>query len=403
MSRAPEPMEKSQVNPNGHPMQMQHNGNMQSYHGHGPTHCSPRQQPQQHFNQQGYSQPYPEFHPSQYQGHHSPHHNHYQMPTNSNMPSNMPSHGVSSQNVNVVDFKPDVMAQHNMSQMQNCQRNANSMGYTQSPASIGLVDQDGRYIPATAGGGHPYDNPYTTHPTTNADAYHQINDSHTYRPRNVSRDRTDSRHANQYARNRNPSTHSKAFNDIIDERIGTHASAVSAAKAASTASSRALSDMIDERVDVATKASASAAAAAAAKNVASKVPNVATATKPTRTEQTMTKADMDSVLKSLEATNAKTSQRENEVKMRSMIDERFHQLSSSASAKTSSGAYDDARASASSSVRTAAHPDTRSSDAFNNKSKSEQEEMVGSAVRRVFERRNQESDSGRRRPRDGSY
>jgi hypothetical protein len=318
----------------------------------------------------------------------------------------MPSHGVSSQNVNVVDFKPEVMAQHNMAQMQNCQRNANSMGYTQSPASIGLVDHEGRYIPATAAGAHPYDNPYATHPTTNGDAYHQINDSHSYHPPSVSRDHTESRRTNQYARNRNPSTHSKAFNDIIDERIGTHASAVSAAKAASTASSRALSDMIDERVDVATKASASAAsasAAAAAKNVASKVPNVANSIKPPRTEQAMTKADMDSVLKSLEAANAKTSQRENEVNMRSMIDERFHQLSSSAAAKTSAAAYNDARASSSSGLHTASHPDTRTSDAFNTKSKLEQEEMVGSAVRRVFERRNQESDSGRRRPRDGSY
>jgi hypothetical protein len=158
-------------------------------------------------------------------------------------------------------------------------------------------------------------------------------------------------------------TASRAFNDIIDERIGTHASAVSAAKAASTASSRALSDMIDERVEISKKKSTPSA-----ETIASKVPKVADEIKTATAEAPMTKREMTEMLDRIDATKtAKAASTKRE--MNSMIDERFHQLNSSNATKTSSP------------VRTASHNDVP----FNNKSKEQQRQLVGDAVRQVMD------------------
>jgi hypothetical protein len=375
--------------------------------------------------------------------------------------SNMGPYAPNTQNVNVVDFKPDVMAQHNMAQTQNnYQQNANYMGHTQSPASIGLLDSYGCYIPATAadaphyearsgahiGPDHPYNNPRS----------HMRNSGHDSRPFHPGYDKRGRPHgydehghplgcdydgyqSNGYSngngshakRDQDTShTNSHPFNDVINERMGSRASAVSAAKAASTASSRALSDMIDDRVAVSHKAAASAAAA---KEVASKVPKVATSTKTTPTEQTMTKADMDSVIKSIEAKDARTSTREmksmidqrfhqlnsaNAAKTaaaaatdsratKSMIDERFHQLNSANTAKTSASAHADSRAAAYTNSRASAYTDRNTTASFNEKSKKEQRELVGEAIRRVTEHVTEHGDEGsgpgRRYTRSDSY
>jgi hypothetical protein len=381
--------------------------------------------------------------------------------------SNMGPYPPNTQNVNVVDFKPDVMAQHNMAQTQNdYQQNANYMGHTQSPGSIGLLDSYGCYIPATAAGAnyspdamhnhtntrmhhpgpgqHAVHDGYGQHAVHGEYAHHAVHDGYADHAYALERD-------NQEVRNRrvpgahprsafsrgpssramrsqsNPHTESHAFNDAINQRIGPHASAVSAAKAAATASSRALSDMIDDRVAVSHKAAASAAAA---KEVASKVPKVATSTKTTPTEQTMTKADMDSVIKSIEAKDARTSTREmksmidqrfhqlssaNAVKTaaaaesdsratKSMIDERFHQLNTANAAKTSASAYTDSRADAYTNSRASAYTDRNTAASFNEKSKKEQRQLVGEAVRRVVtEHGNEGAGTGRRYTRSDSY
>ena len=69
-----------------------------------------------------------------------------------------------TQNVSVVDFKPDVMAHHQVAEMQH---NYNQHMNSQAPSSIGLVGRDGRYIPATAA--QPYtgsENVYGGHPAS---------------------------------------------------------------------------------------------------------------------------------------------------------------------------------------------------------------------------------------------
>ena len=58
--------------------------------------------------------------------------------------------GSTMQNVSVVDFKPDVLAQHQMNQLQHqYQANSNAMGIPVVP-TMGLVGPDGRYQPVTA-------------------------------------------------------------------------------------------------------------------------------------------------------------------------------------------------------------------------------------------------------------
>ena len=58
--------------------------------------------------------------------------------------------GSTMQNVSVVDFKPDVLAQHQMHQLQHqYQANVNAMGVPAVP-TMGLVGPDGRYQPVTA-------------------------------------------------------------------------------------------------------------------------------------------------------------------------------------------------------------------------------------------------------------
>jgi hypothetical protein len=58
--------------------------------------------------------------------------------------------GSTMQNVSVVDFKPDVLAQHQMNQLQHqYQANSNAMGVPVVP-TMGLVGPDGRYQPVTA-------------------------------------------------------------------------------------------------------------------------------------------------------------------------------------------------------------------------------------------------------------
>ena len=192
--------------------------------------------------------------------------------------------GNTTQNVSVVDFKPDVMAQQHMADMQNkYQQHVKSMTDSQTPASIGLVGRDGRYIPATAARptGDPYGgsrmDPYNPYPHTDTYApRHNYPNNHTNTSYNSPYPRVP--HTMSHAGMKNlevqrrsnaiasslrsqsnmqprvapsPATSTKAMTALIDERIGSHASAVSAAKNASTVSSRALSDMIDERLHVA--------------------------------------------------------------------------------------------------------------------------------------------------------
>lgn len=234
------------------------------------------------------------------------------------MASSMYPHGQTpntTQNVSVVDFKPDVMAQQHMADMQHKYQNqVNSMTPTNAPASMGLIGRDGRYIPATAAAPYvssdsdPYGNahmdqygsymntarhlPYqnSSGPNTNTMMHrNSINRSNSMNrcntmgyPNSMARSNTMAR-ANTMARSGTMShsdmkhreiqrrsneiaasvrnnakiqsratgaNSAKAMTALIDERIGTHASAVSAANNASTVSSRALSDMIDERLRV---------------------------------------------------------------------------------------------------------------------------------------------------------
>ena len=64
--------------------------------------------------------------------------------TNNNM---MQPPGSTMQNVNVVDFKPDVMAQHQINQLQ--QQYQTQMGVPSVP-TMGLIGPDGRFQPVTA-------------------------------------------------------------------------------------------------------------------------------------------------------------------------------------------------------------------------------------------------------------
>ena len=190
-----------------------------------------------------------------------------------------------TQNVSVVDFKPDVMAKQHMADMQyKYQQQLQGMTASQTPPSIGLVGRDGRYIPATAAtpSGDPYGgsrmDPYNPYPHTNTRAprhpymHNHTNTSYhpdyTHSPHTLShagmktlevQRRSNARASSIRSRSSepraasSPSTSTKAMTALIDERIGSHASAVSAAKNASTVSSRALSDMIDERLHLANK------------------------------------------------------------------------------------------------------------------------------------------------------
>ena len=95
--------------------------------------------------------------------------------------------GSTMQNVSVVDFKPDVMAQHQMNQLQNqYQQNSNAIP---SVPTMGLIGPDGRYQPVTAaassyGRQEEYntrsfeDDPYTRRTRRNTDSAYLGEDMH---------------------------------------------------------------------------------------------------------------------------------------------------------------------------------------------------------------------------------
>jgi hypothetical protein len=86
-----------------------------------------------------------------------------------------------TQNVSVVDFKPDVMAQHQVAQMQQQFQNHMASMNTANTPSLGVIGPDGCYVPATAAA--PYDassnigspqytsSPYTASPYNTASPY----------------------------------------------------------------------------------------------------------------------------------------------------------------------------------------------------------------------------------------
>ena len=63
------------------------------------------------------------------------------------MPNSVPN---TMQNVSVVDFKPDTMAQHHIAQMQRQYQNQMNSRAAAATPSLGLMSADGRYTPATA-------------------------------------------------------------------------------------------------------------------------------------------------------------------------------------------------------------------------------------------------------------
>ena len=253
-----------------------------------------------------------------------------------------------TQNVSVVDFKPDVMAQHQVAEMQH---NYNQHMNSQAPSSIGLVGRDGRYIPATAA--QPYtgsdmsSHGYGGHPPST-----QFNASHPYNGYNADPFSTASHGGDDRVRSHSHPTGRGSFHraksvvpvnkaaskwtDIIDERIGTHASAVNAAKAASTESTRALAAMVDERMAV-EKA------------------------KSSNSEKPMTASEMSEMLKGLK--DSKHSE------MKALVDERFNQLKSSDT-------------SARAAVAPAAMP---TGSSFADKTHAQQKMIVSNAVKKVME------------------
>jgi hypothetical protein len=88
-----------------------------------------------------------------------------------------------TQNVAVVDFKPDTLINTQIAQLhQQYQNQINSL--TATP-SLGLIGRDGQYIPATAAVAHPLmgHEPYAPNVTGNSRGY--VDDPHSSYPRNV--------------------------------------------------------------------------------------------------------------------------------------------------------------------------------------------------------------------------
>ena len=93
--------------------------------------------------------------------------------------------GSTMHNVSVVDFKPDVMAQHQMNQLH---QNYNAMGSPSVP-TMGLIGSDGRYQPVTAAASSYgrqedfnnrsfEDNPYAHHPSRNTGSAYNREDTY---------------------------------------------------------------------------------------------------------------------------------------------------------------------------------------------------------------------------------
>ena len=228
---------------------------------------------------------------------------------------------------------------------------------SQAPSSIGLVGRDGRYIPATAA--QPYtgsdmSNPYGGHPA--ATQYTGSNASRPYDgyradPFSTASHEGDRMRSHSHPTGRGsfhraksivPATNaSSKWNDIIDERIGKHASAVNAAKAASTESTRALAAMVDEKMAVESAKSSSS-------------------------EKPMTAREMSEMLKGLN--DSKNSN------VQALVDERFNQLKSSA------------ETSARTAVAPAAMP---TGSSFADKTEAQQKKIVSTAVQKVMEEHHQ--------------
>ena len=186
----------------------------------------------------------------------------HQAQMSSQMPSQMPPSNPymnaqnTCQNVSVVDFKPDIMAQHHIAQMQQkYQQQMANMNNTQAP--MGLYGCDGQFIPATAA--TPYDTNSQTHPygeygefaKTTSNMHNFMNhetpvntpyarNAMPYKKPMAMGDGMGHEQTKQFARSMHDmarKTSEKAFNNLVDKRIETHASAVSATKS-----------LIDERV-----------------------------------------------------------------------------------------------------------------------------------------------------------
>jgi hypothetical protein len=341
-------------------------------------------------------------------------------------PMHQHSYPPNTQNVSVVDFKPDIMAQQHMAQMQ--QKYQQQMSHANSapaPNTLGLVGPDGRYMPATAAAGsymgpdHPdrFSNSKPQHYDPYMDTDSRMNhysgmDTHSRmnRSRDLPSRRTNTvlhrntlsrastlssagmRHAEMNRRGadvassvrnmprRNiearatsryntepeasPMVSSKAITDLVDERIKTAASAASAVKEASNVSNRAVSDMIDERLRAANTASSASSA------------------------PTVTASDLSHMIdQKMEASKIKTGNSSRKIK--DIVDERMDKVHSKYTAAAT------AAAAATASATTVSNP-VGVSSGFYTKPKDEQRRIVGNAVREVMSGYNTPTSSSMR-------
>jgi len=158
-----------------------------------------------------------------------------------------------TQNVAVVDFKPDIMAQQHLAHMQQkYNQQLSAMNTSQPNPSIGLIGRDGQYIPATAA--MPYNPNTATDSYVNhaGDSYSGVQTGRSALPYH-SRPETDSRMHKEptFHRSSVDRAHSQkslsGITNLIDQRIVTAAAASDAAKAATGVSERALDALIDKR------------------------------------------------------------------------------------------------------------------------------------------------------------
>ena len=169
-----------------------------------------------------------------------------------------------AQNVSVVDFKPDVMAQHHVAQMQQKYQQQLQASASVTP-TIGLIGRDGQYIPATAA--TPY-TPYNTNGPYANDAMHQpYSNGHTgqsmhphppyaaatsqgYQNTSFHRnslDRARPSGKNSSGSSRRHSDKDSSVIDLVDQRMKFHKNTADAARTATNVADRHLENLVKQQ------------------------------------------------------------------------------------------------------------------------------------------------------------